>query len=256
MPVQVDPHSKSALARIILPASRQQFLLNTGISTAVFIALLLGMIFSAWLPRLDSALSTALQGVRSESLDQLMVGITMLGDTRATLVTMAALLFLLACARRWLLLWHLAAVFLASRLAVPILKLTFARDRPSAIYGGVESFSFPSGHAAAAMTLFGVIALITIRNIPAHRARWIMLLIATLILSIALSRVYLLAHWPSDVIAGLALCAPFVLAFGWQLQQHPIFTPWFTPAVLSLTTLILAAHLWSAFTLEAARYLI
>lgn len=255
MPVQGDQDHQSELARLIVPASREQFLLTAALSAAVFVALLLGITFSSGLPALDTELSAALQGIRSEWLDKVMVGITMLGDTRVSLASMLALLILVAFTRQWWLLLHLAAVFLAARLAVPILKLTFARDRPSDVYGVVESFSFPSGHAAAGMTLFGVIALIIIRNIPAHRARWLLRLSAMLIFGVAFSRVYLLAHWPSDVIAGLALTLPFVLAFGWQLQQHPVSASWFTPAVLSLISLILVLHLWSAFADEAARYL-
>jgi len=220
MPDKVKKNSQTSIERIVIPASKEGFLFASSISLVIFLLLLLGMKFSLWLPNLDAMLSKAVQGIRS--------------DINHDVVD----------ARRWWLMLHLAAVFFAARLAVPLLKLSFERDRPSSGEGLLQSFSFPSGHANTSMMLFGVIALIVIRNLPSNRARWVLLVSGIS-----------MAHWPSDVIAGIALGVPFVLAFGWQLQQHPLPASWFTPAVLCLTILISLSYLISAFTVETARYL-
>jgi undecaprenyl-diphosphatase len=95
----------------------------------------------------------------------------------------------------------LAAV-LASQLLSNLMKDVVDRARPSVTYADVhplvplpDSSSMPSGHAwiaAAAATVLWVV-------IPARRA-WIVGLAAL----IALSRVYLGVHYPSDVLVGAA----------------------------------------------------
>jgi undecaprenyl-diphosphatase len=96
----------------------------------------------------------------------------------------------------------------------PVLKAFYHRARPEAFfdYPLPASYSFPSGHALAALCFFGILAwLIAARleNIPLRILIW--LLAALTILSIGVSRVYLGVHYPSDVIAG------YLSAFIWVL---------------------------------------
>ena len=69
-----------------------------------------------------------------------------------------------------------------------------------------DAWSFPSGHAFLAVTLFGAIALTARRVLVRRRA--LALTCALLATSVGLSRVILGVHWLSDVIAGavLGLC--------------------------------------------------
>jgi len=105
--------------------------------------------------------------------------------------------------------------FLANAFA-DLLKPLFARIRPCHAVSGIRlvvrcsnSFSMPSGHAissfAAATTLF---------YLPRHFipviARWYPLLLAA---AVALSRVYLGVHYPSDVIVGAALGSVVAMLF-------------------------------------------
>ena len=89
-----------------------------------------------------------------------------------------------------------------------VLKTVIHRNRPefAARFLHGQSFSFPSGHAFGSMVAYGLLAylLITFYR-PAPRARRLILAgIATLILAIGVSRVYLGVHYPSDVIGGFA----------------------------------------------------
>lgn len=86
------------------------------------------------------------------------------------------------------------------------LKRYFARARPAVaqMLKHASGYSFPSGHAMGSTVVFGAIAYLVLR---AHiRWRWKAAAIAlatTLVVGVALSRVYLGVHWISDVGAGL-----------------------------------------------------
>jgi membrane-associated phospholipid phosphatase len=102
----------------------------------------------------------------------------------------------------WSALLATAALLIASA-ASGLLKDVFDRVRPALAEPGVTALvslpgdaSMPSGHAATAAAAAGVVALLH----PRLRAP-----LAALVAAIALSRVYLGVHYPSDVIVGAAL---------------------------------------------------
>lgn len=126
------------------------------------------------------------------------------------------------------LLWfrsHREAVFFAASMAgatviMGLTKVVLARPRPELFpdvdYWQTASPSFPSGHAtgsaAFALTLFFVVQ----RLAP----RWQVLagvLGLLFCLSISASRLYLQVHYPSDILAGLALGS------GWVLGVNAIY---------------------------------
>ena len=86
------------------------------------------------------------------------------------------------------------------------LKMLVGRPRPGApISAAFEpSFSFPSGHAAAAVALYGFIAYILCTLFPTWK-KIILSLALLFIMGIGLSRLYLGVHFLSDILAGYAL---------------------------------------------------
>ena len=102
-------------------------------------------------------------------------------------------------------LWLIGTV-LGSMALVSLLKLAFAAPRPDLLEPlvAVATFSYPSGHSANALTLFGALALLA--------GRWWGWAAAVLIvLAVGLSRVWLGVHWPSDVLGGWLLSAAWLL---------------------------------------------
>jgi undecaprenyl-diphosphatase len=89
-----------------------------------------------------------------------------------------------------------------------ILKLVLRRKRPHGLVIetlGLRSYSFPSGHAFGTIIFYGLFSYLAFKY-WAHP--WDIIfctLLATLIFSIGVSRIYLDAHYPSDVVAGWLL---------------------------------------------------
>ena len=112
-------------------------------------------------------------------------------------------------------LWHgqklmavASGIVLATVIVSSALKLLLRRARPDTEYAAnmvYRSFSFPSGHAAAATAGFGFIAYLALVGLAMPWS--IVLGIATVLfgLLVCVSRVYLGAHYPSDVVGGMLL---------------------------------------------------
>ncbi len=109
--------------------------------------------------------------------------------------------------RSWYRLLTLLLVLPGGMGLVFLLKIAFHRYRP----GFVDSFlvfdgySFPSGHTMAAMLLYGLLAVFVVPAIKSWRWRVSAVLGAlVMVLLVGFSRVYLGAHYPSDVLAAAA----------------------------------------------------
>ena len=88
------------------------------------------------------------------------------------------------------------------------MKAVFERPRPEFRdpHLNLQTFSFPSGHAMVSTAVYGAIAIIALRRIPRPASRVaIIAAVALLVGLIGVSRVYLGAHYVSDVLAGMAL---------------------------------------------------
>lgn len=200
-------------------AAREVALLGvvTAISGVALFNLIQDVLAHGELARADQALSTLVGGWRTAWGDSIMVVVTSFGDTPVT-----ALVALLAAA--WIF-WHgerrLALGFVAALSATALffagLNATMQIPRPSSLYAGGEAFGFPSSHITFAATLYGILGWIWSRHLPRHWSTVLIAGLSTLVASVSLSRIYLQAHWPSDVAAGLvfgfALTSVFATVF-------------------------------------------
>lgn len=112
--------------------------------------------------------------------------------------------------------WMLA-MFISQLMVGPV-KGFYERPRPTMSLAETSSWSFPSGHSVvgAAMAVAAVIVLV-----PAGpKRRNLELAAGAFAVVMALSRVYLRAHWLSDVAAGAALGA--AIAIGVAALMHRI----------------------------------
>ena len=158
---------------------------------------------------LDGQLMRWLQAHATPGRTAFFLVITHWHNTLGILVMTTLLALWLAHKRSWD--WEMWVLRLL--LSVPLgmllnmlLKGIFHRQRPVFDHPLVTllTYSFPSGHTAAATLLYGFLAawLLTVL-----KRRWhalVLLLAISMVVLVALSRVYLGAHYPSDVFAAMA----------------------------------------------------
>ena len=153
--------------------------------------------------RFDQQMYDFIDGIRVTPLTWLFRFLNVVGGGIVT-IPLRAIASIYLLVRRW---WRRAAGFIltwaASELLLTYLKAWFHRGRPPAGLVDVVGYSFPSGHATAGSGDGGRAGA----RVPAGRAarrkwEWIAVAFAFVM---ALSRVYLHAHWFSDVVAGVLL---------------------------------------------------
>jgi membrane-associated phospholipid phosphatase len=86
-----------------------------------------------------------------------------------------------------------------------VVKLFLRRDRPLTEYVSqmlFSTFSFPSGHTVGATVAYGLLAYLAWNFFPQPWSSIAVGLLVGLIIMVGLSRIYLGAHYPSDVAAG------------------------------------------------------
>ncbi|WP_139668273.1 bifunctional DedA family/phosphatase PAP2 family protein [Pseudomonas sp. F16(2018)] len=188
---------------------------------AALSGLAVAALFIGWryLSEFDQGVMTLVQEHRSQAIDGAVVVITRLGDFRTQFFLGGLLTGLLLLARQWRHALFAGATLIGTALANGTLKWLFARARPEVLTDPLTSYSMPSGHSSASFAFFLVLAVLAGRGQPPRmRLTWV-LLGCIPALAIALSRVYLGAHWPTDILAG-ALLACCVCALSLTLVQY------------------------------------
>lgn len=116
-----------------------------------------------------------------------------------------------------------AGAMLTGGLAMSLLKVLFARPRPPVPERLLElqTYSFPSGHATLSMILACVLGAVLMRLTAPSRWRGAALgLLAAYTLLVGISRVYLGAHWLTDVLAGWAFGACWAALWIWGTARY------------------------------------
>ncbi len=165
---------------------------------------------------IDQRLLLSVRRWESRAMTRLMRSLTHLGDPASWIVLGLALSFSGPGGSRYFALIGTAAGFALT--VSQLLKRACCRRRPDCGIGGFaaltenpDSFSFPSGHTSVA---FAVAAAFAGQPLGA--------LILVLAIGIAISRVYLGAHYPLDVAAGILVGTLAGTAAQLLIVQYPL----------------------------------
>ena len=205
----------------------------------------------------DQTLYHLLQGLRTPLGDSVMIALTQLGDVAVTLPVVTAVLLWLLWKRAWRpVAYWLAAASFGAVLTV-ILKAGFGLPRPLPLYDGSIAFGFPSGHAAMSIVIFGFLAVLSARELPLRGQLAVFTVMALLTSLIAFSRIYLGAHWLSDVLGGLSFGVAWValLSITYLRRQAPSVSARGLLAVAAVALIVGAGvHAANQRTTDTTRY--
>lgn len=170
----------------------------------------------------DDDISAFIIGNRDPLMNSIMKGITELGNLYVYLAGVPIIFFSLYGTNKH---WHRSieavVIVLSSFLLNTFLKLYFVRPRPDVelrlINLSMESYSYPSGHSMTAIVFYGFIIYLVMHF---GQTKWVKYAVAVvlsmIVLLVGISRIYLGAHYPSDVLAGFAAGLFWLLfVIGW-----------------------------------------
>lgn len=154
----------------------------------------------------DRAIIDAVQGLEAQRLTSLMQFFTFLGDTKVVMFLIIAvtafLLFGLRARRR-------AYFFFFAMIGTGVLnqsmKFIFRRARPEFHrLAEAAGYSFPSGHTMMSFSLYTLFVFSLWRHIHSVTGRIVLVSFAIFMFGmIAVSRIYLGVHYPSDILGGM-----------------------------------------------------
>lgn len=180
----------------------------------------------SFLQAFDLRFTRAFQRASDPILDITMRGFTFLGNfVTVVVVTLAVAAGLANYGMR-----RAAGLVLITILGQPLdlgLKELWNRARPDASLVNVvvrtSGSSFPSGHAMGGTLLYGALAALAWTHLPTGRRRTLIAFTLGLVpLGIDLSRIYLGAHWFSDVVAGTSLALALLIGLlRWYVPKAP-----------------------------------
>ncbi len=188
--------------------------------------------------------------------------VTSLGD-EIILFVLVAVIYWLGYKREGI---FLALLLIFSSLINYSLKFLIGRPRPTFFEARKPYFpegpSMPSGHAQTTTAYAFTIAWLAKKKAPLISKRGIILFVIAAVISVlvSISRVYLGAHWPTDVISGLLIG---LLVFGvyvliadraWNFLNEKLpESPWIRIAIVLVLFLIIATAI--PFDWEVGWYL-
>ena len=187
---------------------------------ATFLALAVVVtVGSAWLDSLDERMSARAYAFTLDHpwCEAIARVATFLGNGQTVTAVTAVVAVMCAWRRRWLLAGWLVVTVGGGALLGTAVKVSVERIRPGSagVLTSAQGFSFPSGHARGATIAYVAVFLVVAWQVfrPGRRSRVASAAAVTAVVgAVGLSRVFLGAHWPSDVLGGWLLGSAWVMA--------------------------------------------
>jgi undecaprenyl-diphosphatase len=221
--------SRGPFARLVLPlidpSRREPFSLLVAATlmvagTWLFLGVVEDVVTKDTLVDVDHGIYESLQGLRTDWGDDIMVTVTQLGSPYVVIAVIAAVALWLAITRRLRTLAYWIAAPLFAEMLVWTLKFALGRARPDTPYALVDEYSLPSGHAALSLVVYGFLAFLVGHGKSRTQQTLLALAAAAIALLMAFSRLYLGAHWFSDVVASFGLAVAWMALLAIAFINH------------------------------------
>ena len=118
----------------------------------------------------------------------------------------------------------ISGVLIISTFVNTVLKLLIRRVRPLVIsFVNEDSFSYPSGHTMAAVSMYGILMYLVIKSNLSKRKKVIISIILGLLpILVGVSRVYLGAHFISDVVGAFIVSIILLLIETYYIDKKKL----------------------------------
>ena len=160
---------------------------------------------------IDNSVYNFIIGIKSRNMTSIMKIITFFASTKFIIFILLLLLLLSIKYKKIPILINIVVII--EILINNLVKIIVRRDRPKLINLVTEkSFSFPSGHTMVSVTLYGFIIYLILKSNINKKLKYLLIsLLSVLTILIMISRIYLGAHFFSDVFGGLCLALAYLI---------------------------------------------
>ena len=187
---------------------------------AAFITYQVGFVHDTAPLGIDLTMQQVFINMRTDLLTPFMKVVTHSTDTK-TIVILCAALVLIPMTRKTMGL-PLTAAALINMGTYKAMKHIFLRARPDVVYHIVEQggYSFPSGHSAASMLVYGLLFYLVGKYCKNQKLKVLLQTVCgILVLTVGPSRLYVGVHWATDVLAGWCVGAAVLMAAVYLIER-------------------------------------
>ena len=186
------------------------------------------------------------RGIRTNPIiDNFMLNLTLLGEKQVILFAFTILFAWLLFCKRWRAALHILALSVLAVGSVFVIKHLVQNPRPWGILQNQDPFSLPSGHTTLATVFFLGLAYFISQSIPRLRS-FIFSIAILLAFMVGMSRVYLGAHWFTDVLAawllGITILTMIVISYQRQPEKQISVLGLLSVSIVSLAMMFTVFH--------------
>lgn len=189
----------------------------------------------------DLAVHELMLALRNPLADYPLAALASLGDWPVLAPACAAVLVYFIWRQRWMAAGHWLAALSFGLALTWLLGTTMDVVRPPAANSG---FGFPSIAVTMSTIAFGFFAVLIAREMPGRARVWPYMVSGLVVAIIGFARLYLGAHWLSDVVGGMLLGIVWLLVLGIAYRRRFNRSFWVKPVAAVFYGAFVVAALW------------
>jgi membrane protein DedA with SNARE-associated domain/membrane-associated phospholipid phosphatase len=229
----------------------QLLIASVGVLFAIAFGLVfLDVYFHGTIININQIVYHIVRGFRTPILDKAMVFISTLGYKKVLLPIALVIFLWLLGTKKYFAAIHWGIATLVTTGAIFVLKHIYFSARPSGIVAQQITSSFPSGHTALALVIYGLAAFFISKNAAKSFRKFVYIITTGLCLLIILSRLYLCAHWVTDILGAITLAITIICITVISYRRKPspdISSKWFLTIFLIALCISCAINLHKNF---------
>lgn len=192
---------------------------------------------------MDLAVYELMQALRNPLADYPLAAIASLGDEQVLAPASLLVLLYLCWRKRWMAAAHWLAALAFGLALTAWLGASVDIPKPPSVSSG---FGFPSIAVTMSTITFGFFAVLIARELPGRTRVWPYLVSGVVVALIGFARIYLGAHWLSDVVGGMLFGLVWLLVLGIAYRRRMVRSFWMKPLAWLFYSAFVVAALWHA----------